>query len=129
MLICIYALAGCSLTNMVFSMIDDLCDCSYFTADTYANEHSARAARLAAGLCADLASAIVSGRAKNGFALVWKYLHQCPVPYSWHSKSETFEDFFLTKLIFVPTQTRSGLLVIMQVSDRPWDSAFIIMLQ
>ncbi|KAK1563016.1 hypothetical protein Q3G72_020851 [Acer saccharum] len=43
---------------------------SYFTADTYANEHSARAARLAAGLCADLASAIFSGRAKNGFALV-----------------------------------------------------------
>ncbi|KAF7806328.1 histone deacetylase 15 isoform X1 [Senna tora] len=43
---------------------------SYFTADTYANEHSARAARLAAGLCADLASEIVSGRAKNGFALV-----------------------------------------------------------
>ncbi|WJX95700.1 Histone deacetylase 15, variant 2 [Trifolium repens] len=43
---------------------------SYFTSDTYANEHSACAARLAAGLCADLASAIVSGRAKNGFALV-----------------------------------------------------------
>lgn len=43
---------------------------SYFTPDTYANEHSARAARLAAGLCADLASAILSGRAKNGFALV-----------------------------------------------------------
>ncbi|KAI4344053.1 hypothetical protein L6164_011327 [Bauhinia variegata] len=43
---------------------------SYFTPDTYANEHSARAARLAAGLCADLASSIVSGRAKNGFALV-----------------------------------------------------------
>ncbi|XP_024170977.1 histone deacetylase 15 isoform X2 [Rosa chinensis] len=43
---------------------------SYFTPDTYANEHSARAARLAAGLCADLASAIVSGRTKNGFALV-----------------------------------------------------------
>ncbi|CAN6717561.1 unnamed protein product [Malus baccata var. baccata] len=43
---------------------------SYFTPDTYANEHSARAARLAAGLCADLAKAIVSGRAKNGFALV-----------------------------------------------------------
>ncbi|XP_015944226.1 histone deacetylase 15 [Arachis duranensis] len=43
---------------------------SYFTADTYANEHSALAARLAAGLCADLASAIVSGHAKNGFALV-----------------------------------------------------------
>ncbi|KAA8541171.1 hypothetical protein F0562_025221 [Nyssa sinensis] len=42
---------------------------SYFTPDTYANEHSARAARLAAGLCADLASAIFSGRAKNGFAL------------------------------------------------------------
>lgn len=44
--------------------------CSYFTADTYANEHSACAARLAAGLCADLASEIVSGRVKNGFALV-----------------------------------------------------------
>ncbi|XP_027168937.1 histone deacetylase 15 [Coffea eugenioides] len=43
---------------------------SYFTPDTYANEHSARAARLAAGLCADLASTIFSGRAKNGFALV-----------------------------------------------------------
>ncbi|KAJ7956592.1 Histone deacetylase [Quillaja saponaria] len=43
---------------------------SYFTPDTYANEHSARAARLAAGLCADLASEIVSGHAKNGFALV-----------------------------------------------------------
>ncbi|XP_062116943.1 histone deacetylase 15 isoform X2 [Humulus lupulus] len=43
---------------------------SYFTSDTYANEHSACAARLAAGLCADLASAIVSGRVKNGFALV-----------------------------------------------------------
>ncbi|GFS40749.1 histone deacetylase 15 [Actinidia rufa] len=43
---------------------------SYFTPDTYANEHSALAARLAAGLCADLASAILSGRAKNGFALV-----------------------------------------------------------
>ncbi|KAK7388767.1 hypothetical protein VNO78_23594 [Psophocarpus tetragonolobus] len=43
---------------------------SYFTSDTYANQHSALAARLAAGLCADLASAIVSGRAKNGFALV-----------------------------------------------------------
>ncbi|CAN1270359.1 Histone deacetylase 15 [Linum perenne] len=43
---------------------------SYFTPDTYANEHSARAARLAAGLCADLASAIFSGRAKNGFALI-----------------------------------------------------------
>lgn len=43
---------------------------SYFTPDTYANEHSARAARLAAGLCADLAAAIMSGEAKNGFALV-----------------------------------------------------------
>lgn len=44
--------------------------CSYFTPDTYANEHSAEAARLAAGLCADLASEIYCGRAKNGFALV-----------------------------------------------------------
>ncbi|KAG1347976.1 putative Histone deacetylase 15 [Cocos nucifera] len=43
---------------------------SYFTPDTYANEHSACAARLAAGLCADLACTIMSGRARNGFALV-----------------------------------------------------------
>ncbi|KAL0381342.1 UNVERIFIED_CONTAM: Histone deacetylase 15 [Sesamum angustifolium] len=43
---------------------------SYFTPDTYANQYSARAARLAAGLCFDLASAICSGSAKNGFALV-----------------------------------------------------------
>ncbi|KAL2600336.1 hypothetical protein AAZV13_10G106600 [Glycine max] len=42
----------------------------YFTSDTYANEHSALAARLAARLCVDLASAIVSRRAKNGFVLV-----------------------------------------------------------
>ncbi|KVI06496.1 Histone deacetylase domain-containing protein [Cynara cardunculus var. scolymus] len=46
------------------------CVASYFTPDTYANKDSALAARLAAGLCADLASAIYSGRAKNGFALV-----------------------------------------------------------
>ncbi|KAG9456774.1 hypothetical protein H6P81_001282 [Aristolochia fimbriata] len=43
---------------------------SYFTPDTYANEHSSQAARLAAGICADMASAIMSGVAKNGFALV-----------------------------------------------------------
>ncbi|XP_010228342.1 histone deacetylase 15 isoform X2 [Brachypodium distachyon] len=43
---------------------------SYFTSDTYANKESARAAKLAAGLCADLASLIVSGRVNNGFALV-----------------------------------------------------------
>ncbi|XP_035546860.1 histone deacetylase 15 isoform X2 [Juglans regia] len=43
---------------------------SYFTPDTYANQHSAHAARLAAGLCADLAKEVFSGRAKNGFALV-----------------------------------------------------------
>ncbi|KAL1554794.1 Histone deacetylase 15, variant 3 [Salvia divinorum] len=50
------------ITSRVFS--------SYFTPDTYANQYSATAARLAAGLCFDLASAIWSGRAKNGFALV-----------------------------------------------------------
>ncbi|CAK9146959.1 unnamed protein product, partial [Ilex paraguariensis] len=50
------------LTSRIFA--------SYFTPDTYANEHSACAARLAAGLCADLASAICTGHAKNGFALV-----------------------------------------------------------
>ncbi|KAH6763501.1 histone deacetylase 15 [Perilla frutescens var. hirtella] len=50
------------LTSRVFS--------SYFTPDTYANQYSATAARLAAGLCFDLAAAIWSGSAKNGFALV-----------------------------------------------------------
>uniref|UniRef100_A0ACD5UYU6 Uncharacterized protein n=2 Tax=Avena sativa TaxID=4498 RepID=A0ACD5UYU6_AVESA len=43
---------------------------SYFTSDTYANGHSACAAKLAAGLCADLASLILSGHVRNGFALV-----------------------------------------------------------
>eukprot|EP01018_Ginkgo_biloba_P033531 Gb_19579 [translate_table: standard] len=43
---------------------------SYFTPDTYANKHSALAARLAAGLCADLATTIMRGQAQNGFALV-----------------------------------------------------------
>ncbi|CAN6181344.1 unnamed protein product [Urochloa humidicola] len=43
---------------------------SYFTSDTYANGHSACAAKLAAGSCADLASLIVSGRVQNGFAMV-----------------------------------------------------------
>lgn len=42
----------------------------YFTSDTYANKHSALAARLAAGICADLASAIMTGKAHNGFAVV-----------------------------------------------------------
>ena len=57
--------------NMTEAFINQFdCFCSYFTSDTYANEHSACAARLAAGLCADLASAIFSGRVKNGFALV-----------------------------------------------------------
>ncbi|CAM6087216.1 unnamed protein product [Calypogeia fissa] len=43
---------------------------SYFTSDTYANKDSSLAARLAAGISADLATAIVKGEAQNGFALV-----------------------------------------------------------
>lgn len=43
---------------------------SHLSPDTYANEHSSLAARLAAGLCADLAKAIMTGQAQNGFALV-----------------------------------------------------------
>ncbi|KAG0478775.1 hypothetical protein HPP92_013494 [Vanilla planifolia] len=41
-----------------------------FHPDTYANQHSALAARIAAGLCADLAIIIMSGKTSNGFALV-----------------------------------------------------------
>ncbi|GAA0168439.1 histone modifying enzyme [Lithospermum erythrorhizon] len=43
---------------------------SYFEPDTYANQYSAFYARIAAGLCFDLASLIFLGRGKNGFALV-----------------------------------------------------------
>ncbi|PWA71675.1 histone deacetylase 15 [Artemisia annua] len=56
--------------NITSVELTSQCFSSYFTSDTYANNDSALAARLAAGLCADLASAIYSGRAKNGFALV-----------------------------------------------------------
>ncbi|KAL3684286.1 hypothetical protein R1sor_002308 [Riccia sorocarpa] len=45
-------------------------DLSYFTPDTYANKDSSLAARLAAGISAELATAIVRGEAQNGFALV-----------------------------------------------------------
>lgn len=45
-------------------------DLGYFTPDTFANKHSALAARLAAGICADLATAIMTGKAQNGFAAV-----------------------------------------------------------
>ncbi|CAA3012983.1 Hypothetical predicted protein [Olea europaea subsp. europaea] len=58
---------------------------SYLTPDTYANQHSTRAARLAAGLCADLASAIYSGSAKNGFALVCGPTWAWPVLLEWSS--------------------------------------------
>ncbi|KAD4888847.1 hypothetical protein E3N88_20920 [Mikania micrantha] len=63
-------LAVHSVENIESVELSSQCVSSYFTPDTYANKDSALAARLAAGLCADLASAIYSGRAKNGFALV-----------------------------------------------------------
>nr|XP_043616434.1 histone deacetylase 15-like [Erigeron canadensis] len=56
--------------NIEFVERTSQCVAGYFTTDTYANKDSALAARLAAGLCADLANLIFSGRAKNGFALV-----------------------------------------------------------
>ncbi|GJN10196.1 hypothetical protein PR202_ga28270 [Eleusine coracana subsp. coracana] len=57
--------------NMLYSTLISL-NCSYFTADTYANdEHSACAAKLAAGLCVPiLLSLIVSGR-RSQWLLQW----------------------------------------------------------
>eukprot|EP00899_Mesostigma_viride_P015386 jgi/Mesvir1/23849/Mv10652-RA.1 len=43
---------------------------TYFSSDTYANEHSALCARLAAGTCVDVVSAVLDGDASNGIALV-----------------------------------------------------------
>ena len=62
-------------------------DLSYFTPDTYANKHSALAARLAAGICADLASSIMTGKAHNGFAVVRPPGH--------HAEQETVMGFCL----------------------------------
>ncbi len=62
-------------------------DLTYFTPDTYANKYSALAARLAAGICADLATAIITGKAHNGFALVRPPGH--------HAEEETVMGFCL----------------------------------
>lgn len=42
----------------------------YLSGDTYTNQHSSDAAKLAAAICSDLATTIFKGEAKNGFALV-----------------------------------------------------------
>ena len=42
----------------------------YFTPDTYANRHTATCASLAAAACADVATAVFSGRARSGAAIV-----------------------------------------------------------
>jgi len=42
----------------------------YFTPDTYANEHTATCAALAAGACADVAVAVYCGEARSGAAIV-----------------------------------------------------------
>ncbi|KAG0580183.1 hypothetical protein KC19_4G154200 [Ceratodon purpureus] len=60
---------------------------TYFTPDTYANKHSALAARLAAGICVDLASAIMTGKAHNGFAVIRPPGH--------HAEQETVMGFCL----------------------------------
>lgn len=64
-----------------------LAEHSIFTPDTYANEHSALAARLAAGTGADMAVAIVEGRIRNGVALVRPPGH--------HAESEAIMGFCL----------------------------------
>ena len=45
--------------------------------DTFYNEHSTRAARLAAGATIDLMSAILQNKCDNGFALVRPPGHHC----------------------------------------------------
>ncbi|MCO5576292.1 hypothetical protein L7F22_030101 [Adiantum nelumboides] len=50
--------------------LTSLQDVSSFGRDTYANSHSALAARLSAGICIDLTAAILKGHVLNGFALV-----------------------------------------------------------
>ena len=42
----------------------------YFTPDTYANQHTATCASLAAGACADVAVAVFRGQARSGAAIV-----------------------------------------------------------
>ncbi|KAI0527013.1 hypothetical protein KFK09_002609 [Dendrobium nobile] len=60
----------CTLIPAREIQLEELQKVNYFTPDTYTNQHSALAARLAAGLCADLAIFIMSGKTSNGFALV-----------------------------------------------------------
>ncbi|KAJ7548788.1 hypothetical protein O6H91_07G027000 [Diphasiastrum complanatum] len=45
-------------------------DANGYTFDTYKNNHSALAAKVAAGICAELALSIIRHKARNGFALV-----------------------------------------------------------
>lgn len=54
------------LVTNVFHTAEEPC---YFTSDTYSNAFTARAARLAAGACIDVAVAVASGSAPSGAAI------------------------------------------------------------
>jgi len=45
-------------------------DCKFLDNDTYVNQHSAAAARLAIGGLVDLCEAVLAGRVRNGFAVI-----------------------------------------------------------
>ena len=56
--------------DLVESSSEETDGTRYFTPDTYANEHTATCASLAAAACADVATAVFQGRARSGAAIV-----------------------------------------------------------
>ena len=59
-----------ALVELVESSSAEVDGTRYFTPDTYANQHTATCASIAAAACADVATAVYSGRARSGAAIV-----------------------------------------------------------